>query len=332
MHAYKGENCGYYNSFPTLQNLKSCIALAITVAIAVLGIRGSSTASEPAVRLAESAGTYTPRIAGVLGTASSVFEASRPKVIRTFFTSQFPFLLVPRQLPSAFEQEASCVQAGAGRRLAGAAAVVLGGAVTAVVVAKTVKKSKIIERNESREEEGNKRAEEPETDATDGNVGEGRREPPAVADPASSSLNATLETFTQMMATMTQMLKNIQAPASGSGGGPIGGSSGGPTPFFGGDNSLLPLLSCTWAISSGSESFDGASSPESTIIASKNSPSGTLASGSWAAVWMGGLVTTAELATQRSSFSSAFLMAFLQMRRPQHHSFQAWITLSAEWW
>ncbi|KAL0904440.1 hypothetical protein M5K25_026551 [Dendrobium thyrsiflorum] len=68
-------------------------------------------------------------------------------------------------------------------------------------------------------------AEEPETDATDGNVGEGRREPPAVADPASSSLNATLETFTQMMATMTQMLKNIQAPASGSGGGPIGGSS-----------------------------------------------------------------------------------------------------------
>ncbi|KAL0907558.1 hypothetical protein M5K25_021974 [Dendrobium thyrsiflorum] len=41
------------------------------------------------------------------------------------------------------------------------------------------------------------------------------------------------------------------------------------------------------------------------------------------AVWMGGLVTTAELATQRSSFSSAFLMAFLQMRRPQHHSFQA---------
>ncbi|KAL0921894.1 hypothetical protein M5K25_005839 [Dendrobium thyrsiflorum] len=72
------------------------------------------------------------------------------------------------------------------------------------------------------------RAEEPETDATDGNVGEGRRELPAVADPASSSLNATLETFTQMMATMTQMLKNIQAPASGSGGGPIGGSSGGP--------------------------------------------------------------------------------------------------------
>ncbi|KAL0914159.1 hypothetical protein M5K25_017668 [Dendrobium thyrsiflorum] len=69
-------------------------------------------------------------------------------------------------------------------------------------------------------------AEEPETDATDGNVGEGRRELPAVADPASSSLNATLETFTQMMATMTQMLKNIQAPASGSGGGPIGGSSG----------------------------------------------------------------------------------------------------------
>ncbi|KAL0916290.1 hypothetical protein M5K25_013788 [Dendrobium thyrsiflorum] len=41
------------------------------------------------------------------------------------------------------------------------------------------------------------------------------------------------------------------------------------------------------------------------------------------AVWMGGLVTTAELVTQRSSFSSAFLMAFLQMRRPQHHSFQA---------
>ncbi|KAL0921270.1 hypothetical protein M5K25_008327 [Dendrobium thyrsiflorum] len=49
------------------------------------------------------------------------------------------------------------------------------------------------------------------------------------------------------------------------------------------------------------------------------------------AVWMGGLVATAELATQRSSFSSAFLMAFLQMRRPQHHSFQAWITQSAEW-
>ncbi|KAL0912613.1 hypothetical protein M5K25_018597 [Dendrobium thyrsiflorum] len=72
------------------------------------------------------------------------------------------------------------------------------------------------------------RAEEPETDATDGNVGEGRRELPAVAEPPSSSLNATLETFTQMMATMTQMLKNIQAPASGSGGGPIGGSSGGP--------------------------------------------------------------------------------------------------------
>ncbi|KAL0919968.1 hypothetical protein M5K25_009062 [Dendrobium thyrsiflorum] len=72
------------------------------------------------------------------------------------------------------------------------------------------------------------RAEEPETDATDGNVGEGRRELPAVADPASSSLNATLETFTQMMATMTQMLRNIQAPASGSGGGPVGGSGGGP--------------------------------------------------------------------------------------------------------
>ncbi|KAL0915528.1 hypothetical protein M5K25_015954 [Dendrobium thyrsiflorum] len=47
-------------------------------------------------------------------------------------------------------------------------------------------------------------------------------------------------------------------------------------------------------------------------------------------VWMGGLVTTAELATQRSSFSSAFLMAFLQMRRPQHHSFQAWITRKAD--
>ncbi|KAL0923333.1 hypothetical protein M5K25_007386 [Dendrobium thyrsiflorum] len=75
-------------------------------------------------------------------------------------------------------------------------------------------------------------AEEPETDATDGNIGEGRREPPAVADPASSSLNATLETFTQMMATMTQMLKNIQAPASGSGGGPIGGSSGGPVILY----------------------------------------------------------------------------------------------------
>ncbi|KAL0922845.1 hypothetical protein M5K25_006872 [Dendrobium thyrsiflorum] len=75
------------------------------------------------------------------------------------------------------------------------------------------------------------RAEEPETDATDGNVGEGRRELPAVVDPASSSLNATLETFTQMMATMTQMLKNIQAPASGSGGGPIGGSSGDRNPF-----------------------------------------------------------------------------------------------------
>ncbi|KAL0908109.1 hypothetical protein M5K25_022580 [Dendrobium thyrsiflorum] len=43
-------------------------------------------------------------------------------------------------------------------------------------------------------------------------------------------------------------------------------------------------------------------------------------------VWMGGLVATAELATQRSSFSSAFLMAFLQMRMPQHHSFQTRIT------
>ncbi|KAL0925449.1 hypothetical protein M5K25_003781 [Dendrobium thyrsiflorum] len=78
----------------------------------------------------------------------------------------------------------------------------------------------------------NNRAEEPETDATDGNVGEGRRELPAVAEPPSSSLNATLETFTQMMTTMTQMLKNIQAPASGSGGGPIGGSSSGPSLGF----------------------------------------------------------------------------------------------------
>ncbi|KAL0910252.1 hypothetical protein M5K25_021215 [Dendrobium thyrsiflorum] len=43
-------------------------------------------------------------------------------------------------------------------------------------------------------------------------------------------------------------------------------------------------------------------------------------------VRMGGLVATAELATQRSSFFSAFLMTFLQMRRPQHHFFQAWIT------
>ncbi|KAL0908695.1 hypothetical protein M5K25_023200 [Dendrobium thyrsiflorum] len=49
------------------------------------------------------------------------------------------------------------------------------------------------------------------------------------------------------------------------------------------------------------------------------------------AVWMVGLVATADLATQRSSFSSAFLMAFLQMRRPQHHSFQARRTQSAEW-
>ncbi|KAL0919904.1 hypothetical protein M5K25_012030 [Dendrobium thyrsiflorum] len=87
------------------------------------------------------------------------------------------------------------------------------------------------------------RAEEPETDATDGNVGEGRRELPAVAEPASSSLNATLETFTQMMATMTQMLKNIQAPASGSGGGPIGGSSGGP-------GIDLPLGPAVWLLGS----------------------------------------------------------------------------------
>ncbi|KAL0914656.1 hypothetical protein M5K25_015022 [Dendrobium thyrsiflorum] len=71
------------------------------------------------------------------------------------------------------------------------------------------------------------RAMDPEQDATDGNTGEGRRELPAVAELSSSSLNATLETFTQMMATMTQMLKNIQTPAGGSGGGPASGSGGG---------------------------------------------------------------------------------------------------------
>ncbi|KAL0915527.1 hypothetical protein M5K25_015953 [Dendrobium thyrsiflorum] len=37
---------------------------------------------------------------------------------------------------------------------------------------------------------------------------------------------------------------------------------------------------CTWAISSGSESFDGASSPESAIIASRDSPSGSESSSS----------------------------------------------------
>ncbi|KAI0530477.1 hypothetical protein KFK09_000021 [Dendrobium nobile] len=52
-------------------------------------------------------------------------------------------------------------------------------------------------------------AEEPEPDATDVNTREVRRELPSVVDPQGSSINATLDSFTQMMAAMTHMIKNI---------------------------------------------------------------------------------------------------------------------------
>ncbi|PKU60557.1 hypothetical protein MA16_Dca024649 [Dendrobium catenatum] len=58
-------------------------------------------------------------------------------------------------------------------------------------------------------------AEEP--DATDGNIGEVRRELPSVVEPQGSSINAILDSFTQMMVAMTQMIKNTQTQARGSG-------------------------------------------------------------------------------------------------------------------
>ncbi|KAH0464961.1 hypothetical protein IEQ34_005064 [Dendrobium chrysotoxum] len=54
------------------------------------------------------------------------------------------------------------------------------------------------------------RAVDPETDAIDGNTGEIRRELPAVVEPQSNNINATMEFFIQMMNAMTQMIKNTQ--------------------------------------------------------------------------------------------------------------------------
>ncbi|KAL0919340.1 hypothetical protein M5K25_011428 [Dendrobium thyrsiflorum] len=65
------------------------------------------------------------------------------------------------------------------------------------------------------------RAMDPERDVTDDNTDEVRSELPVVAEPPSGSTNATLESFTQMMAAMTQLIKSSQTQASGSGSAPM---------------------------------------------------------------------------------------------------------------
>ncbi|KAI0497441.1 hypothetical protein KFK09_020668 [Dendrobium nobile] len=57
----------------------------------------------------------------------------------------------------------------------------------------------------------------PEPIVTEGNVGEAGRALPTVADPLGDGNNATMRSFAQMMAVMTQMIKNSQTQANGSG-------------------------------------------------------------------------------------------------------------------
>ncbi|XP_028551196.1 uncharacterized protein LOC114579773 [Dendrobium catenatum] len=61
-------------------------------------------------------------------------------------------------------------------------------------------------------------AEKSEPNATNDNTGEVRRELPIVVEPRGSSINASLDSFTQMMAAITKMIKNAQTQAEGSGG------------------------------------------------------------------------------------------------------------------